>query len=151
MEYEEPEAGDKAEQAGADFVGAEDIVEKISGGWLDFDTLIATPDAMGMLGKLGKVLGPKGLMPNPKTGTVTMDVTQAVKDSKAGKVNYRTDKQGNAHITFGKVSFETEKLVENYNTIYNLIVRAKPAAAKGVYIKNIAVSSTMGPSVKVNG
>ena len=111
--------------------------------------MIATPDMMAELGKLGRILGPKGLMPNPKTGTVTMDVTKAVNEVKAGKVTYRTDKQGNVHVTIGKVSFDTEKLVENYNAIYDVLVKAKPSSAKGVYMKNVAVSSTMGPSIKV--
>lgn len=139
----------EAKDAGADFAGAEEIIDKISGGWFEFDTLIATPDCMGMLGKLGRVLGPKGLMPNPKTGTVTMDVAKAVQETKAGKVTYRTDKEGNVHLPIGRVSFDDAKLVENFNTIYDLIVRLKPTSAKGTYIKNIAVSSTMGPAIKV--
>ena len=144
--------GDKekeAQEAGADFVGGADIIEKIQKGWMDFDVLIATPDMMGQLGRLGRVLGPKGLMPNPKTGTVTMDVAKAVQETKAGKVTYRTDKEGNVHLPIGRVSFDDAKLVENFNTIYDLIVRLKPTSAKGTYIKNIAVSSTMGPAIKV--
>ncbi len=140
---------DEAREAGADVVGGNEILEEIKKGWLDFDVMIATPDQMAALGKLGRILGPRGLMPNPKTGTVTMDIAKAVKESKAGKVNYRTDKQGNIHMTFGKCSFETEKLLENYQTIYDLIVRSKPAAAKGVYIRNVTVSSAMGPGIKV--
>ena len=145
--------GAKAEEAraaGADYVGDKEILEEIKKGWLDFEVIIATPDMMGELGKLGRILGPKGLMPNPKTGTVTMDVAKAVNEVKAGKVTYRTDKQGNVHVTIGKVSFDVEKLVENYTTIYDVLVKAKPASAKGVYMRNIAVSSTMGPSIKVS-
>ncbi len=140
----------EAESAGADFVGAEDMIEKIQGGWLDFDVAIATPDMMGAVGKLGRVLGPRGLMPNPKTGTVTFDVEKAVKDVKAGKIEYRTDKAGIIHAPIGKVSFETEKLAENLQTLIEALVRAKPAAAKGTYLKSITVSSTMGPGVKIN-
>ena len=145
--------GAKAEEAkvaGADVVGGKEILEEIKKGWLDFEVMVATPDMMAELGKLGRILGPKGLMPNPKTGTVTMDVAKAVNEVKAGKVTYRTDKQGNVHVTIGKTSFESEKLVENYKAIYDVLAKAKPAAAKGVYMKNIAVSSTMGPSVKVS-
>lgn len=144
--------GAKAEEAraaGADYVGDKEILEEIKKGWLDFEVVIATPDMMGELGKLGRILGPKGLMPNPKTGTVTMDVTKAVNDVKAGRVTYRTDKVGNVHIMFGKCSFETEKLVENFKTIYDTLLKAKPAASKGVYMRNITVSSSMGPGVKV--
>ena len=144
--------GDKAkeaEAAGADFVGDDDMVQKIQNGWFDFDVVVATPDMMATVGRLGRVLGPKGLMPNPKTGTVTMDVTKAVNEVKAGKVTYRTDKEGNVHLPIGRVSFDDAKLVENFNTIYDLIVRLKPTSAKGTYIKNIAVSSTMGPAIKV--
>ena len=145
--------GDKAkeaEAAGADFVGAEELVQKIqSENWFDFDVIVATPEMMGELGRMGKILGPKGLMPNPKTGTVTMDVAKAVQETKAGKVTYRTDKEGNVHLPIGRVSFDDAKLVENFNTIYDLIVRLKPTSAKGTYIKNIAVSSTMGPAIKV--
>ena len=141
---------EEAKAAGADVVGGKEILEEIKKGWLDFEVMVATPDMMAELGKLGRVLGPKGLMPNPKTGTVTMDVAKAVNEVKAGKVTYRTDKQGNVHVTIGKTSFESEKLVENYKAIYDVLAKAKPAAAKGVYMKNIAVSSTMGPSVKVS-
>lgn len=140
----------EAENAGADFVGAEDMVEKIQGGWLDFDVAIATPDMMGAVGKLGRVLGPRGLMPNPKTGTVTFDVEKAVNDVKAGKIEYRTDKAGIVHAPIGKVSFDIEKLAENFQTLIDVLMRAKPAAAKGTYMKSITLSSTMGPGVKVN-
>lgn len=139
----------EATEAGADVVGGKEILEEIKKGWLDFEVMIATPDMMAELGKLGRILGPKGLMPNPKTGTVTMDVAKAVQETKAGKVTYRTDKEGNVHLTIGRVSFDEDKLVENFNTIYDLLVKAKPSSAKGVYMKNIAVSSTMGPSIKV--
>ncbi|WP_091663727.1 50S ribosomal protein L1 [Alteribacillus iranensis] len=145
--------GDKAkeaEAAGADYVGEEDLVNKVQQGWFDFDVVVATPDMMAQVGKLGKTLGPKGLMPNPKTGTVTMDVTKAVEEIKAGKVEYRVDKAGNIHAAIGKVSFDTDKLVENFNTIIDTLVKAKPSAAKGTYMKNVAVSSTMGPGVKVS-
>ena len=140
----------EAETAGADFVGAEDLVEKIEGGWLDFDVAISTPDMMKVVGKLGRVLGPKGMMPNPKTGTVTFDVGKAVTDFKAGKVEYRTDKAGNIHVPIGKVSFPREKLLENFYTIMDTLIKAKPPAAKGQYIRTVTVSSTMGPGVKVN-
>ena len=140
---------EEAKAAGADHVGGKEILEEIKKGWLDFEVVIATPNMMGELGKLGRILGPKGLMPNPKTGTVTMDVEKAVKEVKAGKVTYRTDKVGNVHVMFGKTSFETEKLVENYKTIYETLLKVKPSTAKGTYMKNISVSSTMGPSVKV--
>ena len=145
--------GDKAkeaEAAGADYVGENDLAEKIQGGWFDFDVIVATPDMMGQVGRLGRVLGPKGLMPNPKTGTVTMDVAKAVEEIKAGKVTYRADKQGNIHVPIGKVSFGADKLLENFETIHDVVVRAKPAAAKGLYIKNLSVSSTFGPGVKVD-
>lgn len=140
----------EAENAGADFVGAEDMIEKIQGGWLDFDVAIATPDMMGAVGKLGRVLGPRGLMPNPKTGTVTFDVEKAVNDVKAGKIEYRTDKAGIIHAPIGKVSFDAEKLSDNLHTLIDTLVRAKPSAAKGTYLKSITVSSTMGPGVKIN-
>ena len=143
--------GDKAteaEKAGADFVGAEELIPKIEKeNWFDYDVIVATPDMMGVVGRLGKVLGPKGLMPNPKSGTVTMDVTKAIKDIKSGKVEYRLDKTNIIHLGFGKVSFGTEKLLENYETVMEAIIKAKPAAAKGQYIKSVAVSTTMGPSI----
>ena len=140
-----------ARAAGADYVGDLDMLEKIEKeNWFDFDTMIATPDMMPALGKLGRVLGPKGLMPNPKTGTVTMDVKQAVEDVKKGRVEYRTDSYGNVHVPIGKVSFEDQKLVENLEAFLNLIVKTKPAVVKGTYIKNISVASTMGPGVKVD-
>ena len=146
--------GDKAkdaEAAGADYVGAEDMVTKItSENWFEFDVVIATPDMMGVIGRLGKVLGPKGLMPNPKAGTVTMDVAKAVEDAKAGKIEYRLDKQNIIHCPVGKASFGAEKLAENFDTLMAAVVKAKPAAAKGQYIKSCAVASTMGPGVKVN-
>ncbi|MDD8049505.1 MAG: 50S ribosomal protein L1 [Thomasclavelia sp.] len=139
----------EAKDAGADVVGGKEVLEDIKKGWLDFEVMIATPDMMAELGKLGRILGPKGLMPNPKTGTVTMDVAKAVKESKAGKVTYRTDKDGNIALPIGRISFDNDKLVENYNTIYNLLVKLKPSSAKGVYMKNAVVTSTMGPAVKV--
>ncbi|MEI5989411.1 MULTISPECIES: 50S ribosomal protein L1 [Enterococcus] len=145
--------GDKAkeaEAAGADYVGDADMVQKIQGGWFDFDVVVATPDMMAEVGKLGRVLGPKGLMPNPKTGTVTMDVTKAVNEVKAGKVTYRVDKAGNIHVPIGKVSFDNEKLLENFNTINDVLLKAKPSAAKGQYIKNISVTTTFGPGIHVD-
>ena len=145
--------GDKAdiaEKAGADYVGAEDMIAKIQQqNWFDFDVMITTPDMMGMVGRIGKLLGPKGLMPNPKSGTVTMDVEKAIKDVKAGKVEYRLDKTAVIHCSIGKKSFGKEKLIENYNALLDAIVKAKPAAAKGQYIKGISLASTMGPGVKV--
>ncbi|WP_394239283.1 50S ribosomal protein L1 [Niallia oryzisoli] len=144
------EKAKEAEAAGADYVGDSEYINKISQGWFEFDVIVATPDMMGEVGKLGRTLGPKGLMPNPKTGTVTFDVTKAVNEIKAGKVEYRVDKAGNIHVPIGKASFETEKLVENFNTIFDTMVKVKPAAAKGTYMKNVAVTSTMGPSVKVD-
>ena len=145
--------GDKAkeaEAAGADFVGAEELVPKIEKeNWFDYDVIVATPDMMGVIGRLGKVLGPKGLMPNPKSGTVTMDVTKAINEIKSGKVEYRLDKTNIIHLGFGKVSFGAEKLLENYETVMEAIIKAKPAAAKGQYIKSVAVSTTMGPSIFV--
>ncbi|MFH0702090.1 MAG: 50S ribosomal protein L1 [bacterium] len=140
----------EAEEAGADFVGAEDIVEKIQGGWLEFDTLVATPDAMGMLGKLGKLLGPKGLMPNPKTGTVTFDIKKAIKDIKAGKVEFRADKQGMIHVPLGKMDFSEEALMKNFSALTDAIIRVKPAAAKGTYMKSVYLTTTMGPSIKID-
>jgi len=145
--------GDKADdavKAGADYVGAEDIVAKIQGGWLDFDVCITTPDMMGVVGRVARVLGPKGLMPNPKSGTVTMDVAKAINDAKAGKVEYRLDKNNIIHVVIGKMSFGKEKLVENYNTVIEAIVKAKPAAAKGQYLKSITIASTMGPGIRLN-
>ncbi len=140
----------EATEAGADFVGAEDLVEKIQKGWLDFDKAVATPDVMGLVGKLGKVLGPRGLMPNPKLGTVTFDITKAVKEIKAGKVEYRTEKAGIIHVPIGKSSFASEKLAENANAVIKSISKAKPAASKGKYIKKVTVSSTMGPGLKLD-
>jgi large subunit ribosomal protein L1 len=140
----------EAETAGAEFVGAEDMVEKIQGGWFGFDVAVATPDMMGMVGKLGKILGPKGLMPNPKTGTVTFDVARAVKEIKAGKVEYRADKTSIIHVPVGRVSFNTENLIENFRTLLEALIKAKPAAAKGQYLKSITVTSTMGPGIKIN-
>ncbi len=139
----------EAKDAGADFVGGKEILEDIQKGWFEFDVIVATPDMMGELGKLGRLLGPKGLMPNPKTGTVTMDVTKAVADIKAGKVEYRVDKEGNVHVPIGKVSFDDAKLVDNFKAIQETMMRAKPAAAKGTYMKNVVMSSSMGPGVRV--
>ena len=139
-----------ATDAGAEFVGAEELVAKIQGGWMDFDVVIASPDMMGVVGRLGKVLGPRGLMPNPKAGTVTPDVAKAVTDAKAGKIEYRLDKTNIIHCPIGKVSFGVEKLQENFETLLSAIVRAKPAAAKGQYIRSCVVASTMGPGVKIN-
>lgn len=144
------EKAKEAEAAGADFVGDDDMVAKIQGGWFDFDVVVATPDMMATVGKLGRVLGPKGLMPNPKTGTVTMDVTKAVEEVKAGKVTYRVDKAGNIHVPIGKVSFDNEKLVENFNTINDVLLKAKTSTAKGQYIKNISVTTTFGPGIHVD-
>ena len=142
---------EEAEKAGADFVGAEELVPKIQNeNWFDYDVVVATPDMMGVVGRLGKVLGPKGLMPNPKSGTVTMDVTKAINEIKSGKVEYRLDKNNIIHLGFGKVSFGAEKLAENYDVIMNAIIKAKPAAAKGQYIKSVAVTTTMGPSLFIN-
>lgn len=145
--------GDKADEAtkaGADFVGAEEIITKIQGGWLDFDVCITTPDMMGLVGRVARVLGPKGLMPNPKSGTVTMDVVKAISDAKAGKVEYRLDKTNNVHVILGKVSFGKEKLRDNFNTVIEALIKAKPAAAKGQYFRNVAIASTMGPGIKIN-
>ncbi len=140
----------EAEAAGADYVGDTDYINKIQQGWFDFDVIVATPDMMGEVGKLGRVLGPKGLMPNPKTGTVTFDVEKAINEIKAGKVEYRVDKAGNIHVPIGKVSFEDSKLVENFTTIFETLQKAKPAASKGTYMKNVAVTTTMGPGIKVD-
>ncbi|EJB3612409.1 50S ribosomal protein L1 [Listeria monocytogenes] len=144
------EKAKEAEAAGADYVGESEFVEKINQGWFDFDVIVATPDMMGEVGKLGRVLGPKGLMPNPKTGTVTMDVTKAVNEIKAGKVEYRVDKAGNVHAAIGKVSFDAAKLVENFRTVNDVLQKAKPAAAKGTYVKNLSVTTTFGPGIKVD-
>ena len=140
----------EAEAAGADYVGAEDMVAKIQGGWFDFDVVVATPDMMGQVGRLGRVLGPKGLMPSPKAGTVTMNVAQAIHDIKAGKVEYRVDKTAIIHCPVGKASFDEQKLVENLRTLMEAIIKAKPAAAKGTYIRSAVISSTMGPGIKLN-
>jgi large subunit ribosomal protein L1 len=145
--------GDKAKEAleaGADYVGDDETVEKIQKGWMDFDTVVATPDMMAKIGKLGRVLGPRGLMPNPKTGTVTMDVAKAITEIKAGKVEYRVDKVGNISLTIGKVSFETSQIVENLNALYKFIVKLRPSTVKGVFVQNLAISSTMGPGIKID-
>ena len=142
---------EEAEKAGADYVGAEELIPKIQNeNWFDYDVIVATPDMMGVVGRLGKVLGPKGLMPNPKSGTVTMDVTKAIKEIKSGKVEYRLDKNNIIHLGFGKVSFGAKKLAENYETVMNAIIKAKPAAAKGQYIKSVSVTTTMGPGLFIN-
>ncbi|MBP5466118.1 MAG: 50S ribosomal protein L1 [Clostridia bacterium] len=144
------EKADEAKAAGADFVGAEDMIQKIqSENWFDYDVIITTPDMMGLVGRIGKVLGPKGLMPNPKSGTVTMDVAKAIKDTKAGKVEYRLDKNAIIHCAIGKKSFGTEKIKENYDALMEAIIKAKPAAAKGLYLRSVAIASTMGPGVKI--
>lgn len=145
--------GDKAkeaEAAGADYVGAEDLVQKIQGGWLEFDAAVATPDMMGMVGRLGRILGPKGLMPNPKAGTVTFDVAAAVREIKQGKVEFRVDKTGIVHVPIGKASFDSRHLLENFYALMEAIVRARPAATKGTYIRSVVISSTMGPGIRVN-
>ncbi|MBK5289874.1 MAG: 50S ribosomal protein L1 [Acidimicrobiia bacterium] len=148
--FAQGDAARAAEEAGADIVGAEDLVSRVEGGFLDFDVAIATPDLMGQVGKLGRSLGPRGLMPNPKTGTVTPDVAKAVSEFKAGKVEYRTDRYGNVHVPLGKVSFDKDGLVANYQAVLDEIMRAKPASAKGRYLKGVSVSSTMGPGVRVD-
>ncbi len=140
----------EAREAGADIVGAEDLVEKIQGGWLEFDKVVATPDLMGMVGKLGKILGPRGLMPNPKSGTVTFDIAKAVKDITAGKADFRTEKAGVVHVSIGKVSFESEKLIDNAKTVIKSLEKAKPSSSKGKYLKKISISSTMGVGVPVD-
>ena len=140
----------EAEAAGADYVGSEELVAKIQGGWTDFDVAVATPDMMGLVGRLGKILGPKGLMPNPKVGTVTMDVTRAVNEIKAGKIEYRTDKAGNVQTSIGKVSFNDDQLLENYITLIETLIKVKPSGAKGQYIKSVTLSTTMGPGVSVD-
>ena len=144
------EKAKEAEQAGADHVGSAELIQKIAGGWFDFDVMVATPDMMGQLGKLGRLLGPKGLMPNPKTGTVTMDVAKAVSEIKNGKIEYRTDKVGNIHAPIGRVSFTTEQLKDNLKTLYEQLSRIRPTTVKGTYMKNITVSSSMGPGVHVD-
>ena len=139
----------EAENAGADFVGSDELVQKIQGGWFDFDVAVATPDMMGVVGRLGKLLGPRGLMPNPKLGTVTMDIAKAIGEQKAGKVEYRTDKQGNVHCPIGKASFDNAKLEENYQVLLDTLIKAKPTGAKGQYVKSITLAATMGPGVPV--
>jgi large subunit ribosomal protein L1 len=148
--FAQGEKAAEAKAAGADFVGANDMVEKISGGWTDFDSVIATPDMMGVVGKLGKILGPRGLMPNPKVGTVTNDLTKALEETRAGKVEFRTEKAGIIHAPVGKVSFDTDKLYANVKALVDALMKLKPSAAKGVYLKGISVSSTMGQGVKIN-
>ncbi|MCX5802268.1 MAG: 50S ribosomal protein L1 [Proteobacteria bacterium] len=140
----------EAQDAGADYVGAEDLIEKIQKGWADFDKTISTPDMMGMVSKLGKILGPKGLMPNPKVGTVTFDIARTVKEMKAGRVEFRVDKAGNLHVSVGKISFGKEKLFENINSLLEAVIRLKPPSSKGTYIKGIAVSTTMSPGIKID-
>lgn len=140
----------EAKEAGADFIGSDDMIEKIQGGWLGFDTLVATPDMMGQVGKLGKVLGPRGLMPNPKIGTVTFDIKKAVTEIKAGKVEYKVDKTGIIHCVIGRVSFGKDKLLENFNALMGAINRAKPSASKGIYLKSLSISTTMGPGIKID-
>lgn len=145
------EKADEAEKAGADFVGAEEMISKIQQqNWFDYDVIVTTPDMMGLVGRLGKILGPKGLMPNPKSGTVTTDLARAIKEIKAGKVEYRVDKAGIIHVPIGKVSFGTEKLAENLNVLMGAVIKAKPATSKGTYLRSVVISSTMGPGVKVN-
>lgn len=148
--FAQGEKAKEAEEAGADIVGGDDLIEKVQKGDIDFEAAVATPDMMGKVGKVGKILGPRGLMPNPKTGTVTFDIAKAVKDIKAGKVEYRLDKYGIIHLVIGKVSFDEKALVENYATVIDELIRAKPAAAKGRYLKSIALSTTMGPSIKID-
>lgn len=140
----------EAREAGADYVGGEELVEKIKGGWLDFDAAVSTPDMMGAVGKIGRILGPRGLMPNPKLGTVTFDVARAVRELKAGKVQFKVDKTGNVHVPLGKVSFGPSKLKENFAALMDVIIKAKPSASKGTYLKSLSVSTTMGPSVKLD-
>ena len=144
------EKAKEAEAAGADFVGDDDLIQRVSQGWFDYDVVVATPDMMGSVGRLGRILGPKGLMPNPKTGTVTFDLTRALGEIKAGKIEYRVDRQGNVHAPIGKASFELENLVGNFNTLMDALTKAKPSGAKGQYFRNVSVASTMGPGVKVN-
>lgn len=144
------EKAKEAEAAGADYVGEQDLINKINQGWFDFDVVVATPDMMAEVGKLGRVLGPKGLMPNPKTGTVTFEVEKAVKEIKAGKIEYRVDKSGNIHVPIGKVSFDNQKLVENFEALVETLIKAKPQSSKGTYMRNAAISSTMGPGIRVD-
>lgn len=144
------EKAKEAEAAGADYVGAEDLAEKIQGGWTDFDVAVATPDMMGIVGKLGRILGPKGLMPNPKTGTVTFEVAKAIQDIKAGKVEYRADKTGIVHVPIGKVSFESHRLLGNLGALMDALIKAKPPASRGTYVKSVVLSTTMGPGIKVS-
>ena len=144
------EKAKEAEQAGADYVGAEELAEKIQGGWFDFDIAVATPDMMAVVGKLGKILGPRGLMPNPKSGTVTFDIERTINELKAGRIEYRVDKTSIVHAPIGRVSFEVEKLQENLNTFADALIKAKPAAAKGQYMRSVSICSTMGPGVKIN-
>lgn len=144
------DAAKAAEEAGADYVGESDLVEKVQGGWLDFDVVVAAPDMMAEVGKLGRILGPKGLMPNPKTGTVTQDVAKAVSDIKAGQVAYRADSAGNLHLPIGRVSFSVDQLLENLKAVHEMVLREKPASSKGVYLQNASVSSTMGPGIKLD-
>ena len=144
------EKAKEAEEAGADFVGAEDLAEKIEGGWMDFDVAVATPDMMSVVGRLGRILGPQGLMPNPKTGTVTFEVGKAINEIKAGRIEYRVDKAGIVHLPIGKVSFSAEALLENFKEIMDTLVRERPAAAKGKYLKSVVISSTMGPGIKID-
>jgi large subunit ribosomal protein L1 len=144
------EKAKEAEAAGADYIGDADIIAKINSGWFDFDVIVATPDMMAEVGKLGRILGPKGLMPNPKTGTVTFEVEKAVNDIKAGKVEYRVDKASNLHVPIGKVSFDDAKLIENFKTIVETIIKVKPQSSKGTYVRNVAITSTMGPGIKVD-
>lgn len=144
------EKANEAETAGADIIGGDELAEKIQGGWLDFDVAVATPDMMGTVGKLGKILGPRGMMPNPKSGTVTFDLTRAIEEIKAGKVEFRTEKAGNVHVPIGKVSFTPEQLRQNFYSVIEALLKAKPSAAKGQYFRSISVSSTMGPGIKVN-
>jgi large subunit ribosomal protein L1 len=148
--FAQGEKASEAEKAGADFVGGEDLIEKVQGGWTEFDTAIATPDMMSMVGRLGKTLGPRGLMPNPKSGTVTFDIEKAVRDSKGGRLEYRVDKQANIHLVLGKTSFSVEDILENYQSVLDEIIRVRPAAAKGRYLRSITFSSTMGPGVTVD-
>ncbi|NLP19055.1 MAG: 50S ribosomal protein L1 [Firmicutes bacterium] len=148
--FAQGEKAKEAEEAGADVVGAEELAEKVQGGWLDFDVAVAAPDMMSVVGRLGRILGPKGLMPNPKAGTVTFDLARAVREIKAGKVEYRVDKTAIVHVPIGKASFDQAKLAENYNTLLDALIKARPAAAKGQYLRSISISSSMGPGIKIN-